>query len=151
MSAPRAVFDTNLFLSYLLSPAPAGSAVDALFEAAAEGRFVLLMPIEVMIELNTVAMLRPRLAHRIPQRLIEELLRRVTTFANVLPVAEEAPPRVCRDPDDDFLVAATILHGASHLVTRDQDLLALGAVFDVDIVAPVAFLALLRRNRPEVE
>jgi predicted nucleic acid-binding protein len=34
------------------------------------------------------------------------------------------PPRVCRDPDDDYLVALSVAAGASALVSGDNDLLA---------------------------
>lgn len=143
MDIPKAVFDANLFLSFLLSANPRGTAIDRLLEAAASQRFELQLPVGVIIEVNSVAD-RPRLSGRVSHRDIERLLRRVSRFATILPLMEEELPRICRDPNDDFLVAAAVLHGADFIVTRDHDLLELEAVLSVRIVDPTTFLELLQ-------
>jgi uncharacterized protein len=145
LGVPKAIFDTNLFLTFLLSTNPVGSAVDRLLDAAARQEFHLLLPTGVIIELNSVAE-RPRMANRISHQQIQRLLQRVLNFATVLPVMEEAPPRVCRDPDDDYLIAAGVFHDANFIVTRDQDLLILGAVLNVRFVDPATFLEVLRAS-----
>ncbi len=62
----------------------------------------------------------------------------------MLPLPSEVPPRVCRDPNDDFLIAAAVLEGADFIVTRDRDLLALDTVLNVRMVDPTTFLVVIR-------
>jgi predicted nucleic acid-binding protein len=77
---------------------------------------------------------------------MEAFLRRLSQIATVLPVMTETPPRICRDPVDDFLIAAAVIHRADNLVTRDCDLLALRSVLEMQIVEPHAFLVLIQSN-----
>ena len=51
---------------------------------------------------------------------------------------------VCRDPDDDVLLATAREHGCGYLVTGDKDLLVLGEFEGVRIVSPRVFLDWLR-------
>lgn len=146
MSAPKAVFDTNVYLTYLLSPNPAGTVVNRLLDAAATGVFRLLLPIDVIVELNSVVRDSPRIARIVTQHEVERLLRLLSGYASVLPLLEADPPAVCRDPKDDYLLAVSILHAADVLVTRDEDLLSLGPLLGLEIIEPGAFLAMIRPN-----
>jgi predicted nucleic acid-binding protein len=49
-----------------------------------------------------------------------------------------------RAPNDDMILACTVAASASHVVTRDDDLLSLGTYETIAIVTPEAFLTLLR-------
>ena len=51
--------------------------------------------------------------------------------------------RVCRDPDDDRILAAALDGECSHLITGDADLLVLKRFEGVRIVTPRAFMELL--------
>lgn len=54
-----------------------------------------------------------------------------------------APPtvvRICRDPDDDFLLALATAGQADVLVTRDEDLLTLRTYGRTEIIHVAAFL-----------
>jgi putative PIN family toxin of toxin-antitoxin system len=53
-------------------------------------------------------------------------------------------PRVCRDPDDDQILAIAITGSADALVTGDADLLALGAHGGVNMTSVADFEALAR-------
>lgn len=55
-------------------------------------------------------------------------------------VAPTTIPRICRDPDDDEVLAVAVLGMAEVVITGDKDLLVLGRHGDVDIVAPADFL-----------
>jgi putative PIN family toxin of toxin-antitoxin system len=64
------------------------------------------------------------------------------------PMATDLPPLtgIVRDPNDDVIVACAVAAHASHIVTRDRDLLSLGAYKDITILTPEAFLTLLRER-----
>jgi len=50
------------------------------------------------------------------------------------------PTPVCRDPDDDVVLATAVAASADVIVTGDQDLLVLSAYEGVSIVSPRRFL-----------
>lgn len=88
---------------------------------------------------------------------IEEKLRRkfgfssrhahlLTHFARRQTVPVEitgTPPQVCRDADDDLILAAAIAARCEYLVTGDNDLLVLKQFNDVAIVTPGEFAKLV--------
>ena len=49
------------------------------------------------------------------------------------------PPKVCRDPDDDHVLAAAASADCAYLVTGDKDLLALKSFVGFAIVTPREF------------
>lgn len=52
---------------------------------------------------------------------------------------EPLPEPVCRDPDDDLVLAAAVAAQAHALVTGDEDLLTLGEYRRIAIVPPAEF------------
>ncbi len=147
MSAPRVLFDTNLYLNYLLSPDPAGSAVEFALIAAADGTIELLLPEDVISELAATIERRPYLSARITAMDLQALLRRVRSFATPLPPLDDDPSSLSRDPHDDCLLALAVQNDVDFLVTRDRDLLTLRSVLRADIVSPATLVAWLR-SRP---
>jgi uncharacterized protein len=63
-------------------------------------------------------------------------------------LVSDLPPLsgLVRDPNDDMILACAVAASASHVVTRDDDLLALGTYEGIAIVTPEAFLTLLRNT-----
>lgn len=50
---------------------------------------------------------------------------------------------VCRDVDDDVVLATAVAAGAAMIVTGDQDLLVIGQYAGIDILSPREFLGRL--------
>lgn len=76
----------------------------------------------------------PRHAH-----LLAAFVRRQT-----LPVtAKGSPLKVCRDPDDDYILAAAVNAECEFLVTGDKDLLVLKNIVAMKIVTPREFAELV--------
>lgn len=67
----------------------------------------------------------------------------VAEDCRVIAVAALAEP-VCRDPDDDAILATALAARADLLVTGDKDLLVLGSYEGIPIVTPAECLARLR-------
>ena len=57
----------------------------------------------------------------------------------VVPEALDAP--VCKDPDDDNILATAVSGNGQCIITGDKDLLVLKRFQRIDILAPNAFLA----------
>ena len=55
----------------------------------------------------------------------------------------DSPPKVCRDPDDDAILAAAVNSRCAYLVTGDHDLLSLNVFEGVSIVTPREFAELV--------
>ncbi len=71
--------------------------------------------------------------------LLTAFVRRQTMPAAVI----GPPPKVCRDPDDDRILAAAVNAGCAYLVTGDKDLLALKKFIDTGVVTPREFAELV--------
>ncbi len=128
----RVVFDTNVVV--------AGLAARGLCHELIELHLPVHQPIlspDLWKEL--ISALRDKLGLEPDELPFLELYRRHSTW--VEPARLEAP--VCRDPDDDRVLAAAIAGEAEALVTGDGDLLVLGAFQGVRIVSPREFLELI--------
>jgi uncharacterized protein len=139
----RAIFDTNLYLNFLLSFQPERTAVGVI-EAAALDLFDLLLPEDVVTELRDVVRRKPNVATRVSQERLDRFLSQLQVSATTLPLLEREPPAVLRDANDNYLLAVAVLFGADFLVTRDRDLLDLGEIAGVKVVDPATFLKVLQ-------
>lgn len=72
----------------------------------------------------------------------------LTAYGRSLTLVEPTPldTPVCRDLDDDVVLATAVAAAATVLVTGDQDLLTLQAFQDIPIMTPRAFVELLDRT-----
>jgi uncharacterized protein len=88
----------------------------------ANGRIELLMSPAILEEIADV-LSRPRIRERLSAN--DALQFPADIASQVVMLADPAdPPSVCRDRDDDYLVALTVTTGAEVLVTGDDDLRA---------------------------
>ena len=143
----RAVFDTNLLVSYLLTHRPPiATLID--HHLAREDILLVTAP-DLLDELNRV------LGYLRLQRYYSEE-RRKRFVALVLALSEvvelpESIPRICRDPDDDWVIACAVVGRADVIVSGDQDLLVLERVGAIPILSATAFLDLLTGEQGEKE
>ncbi len=138
----RAVLDTNILISYLLTPA-GSSPILTLVEAALQDAFTLLIAEEILQEFRQKVPTKPYLAQRISPSDVTELIDGLLTVAEVIPTIADEVPAIGRDRKDDYLLAYALVGAAEYLVTGDDDLLALGMIDQVTIVRPAEFAALL--------
>lgn len=140
----RALLDANILVSILISPDPEKSAAAEILTLAEAKASAPVIPKEVLDEVRRVVASKPWLADRIPAEAVESLTAALGQVAEFAPTLPEPPPRITRDPGDDFLLAQAVLSGVEYLVTRDRDLLSLGEFAGVSIVEPATFLGVLR-------
>jgi len=143
----RALLDTNVFISYLLTPQHAGS-VKVIFEALGRNQFTLLLPDEVVDEILDVIANRPHLIGRVGSNKLTTFLELLRAVAEVTPRIEQTIPAIARDVKDDYLLAYAVIGQADYLVTGDKDLLVLDEIAGVKIISTVAFADLLAAVRP---
>lgn len=131
-SAPprRVVLDPNVLISAAITPTGSLGRIVALIDA---GTVVPLVTQHLLDEVADV-LARPKIRRYIDAATAEAFvaeLRRLAEWHNE-PVD---PPAVCRDPDDDYLLALAIASKADALVSGDQDLHALDRA-GVEIITP---------------
>lgn len=136
----RAVADTNLLVTYLLTHRPpVATLID---HHLAKGDFVLVTAPELVAELDRV-LAYPRLQRYYSE---EERVRFVALVLALSEVVElpESIPRICRDPDDDRVIACAVTGEADVIASGDEDLLAVGRVGDIRVLTATQFLQGLR-------
>ena len=135
----RAVLDTNLLVSYLLTHRPPMATL--IEEHLARERFVLVSAAVLLQELERV-LCYPRLQRYYAE---EERKRYVALVAALSEVVDlpESVPRMCRDPDDDWVMACAVVGKADAIVSGDRDLLALGRAGEIPILTAAQFLTAL--------
>ena len=139
----RALFDTNIFISYLLSTTAEGT-ITSIVEAAVEQAFALILPSEFVERFPTAVAGKKYLAKRIEPQDAKKLIEILVEVSEIVSPIREPIPRVCRHVKDDYLLAYALVGRADYLVTGDDDLLVLGQVEEVKIVTPTDFLAILK-------
>jgi uncharacterized protein len=131
----RVVADANVLISAALARSPNAPSVLTL-DAALDGRLELITSPLLLHEIASV-LARPRLRKYLSA---DEALRFVTDLASQTTLlADPAPPHpaVCRDPDDDYLVALATASHADAIITGDDDLRAIDRQqLAIDILTP---------------
>ena len=130
----RAVLDTNVLVSALLSPSGTPGRV---LESWYDGAFELVISPLLLAELERVLAYHGLRDRTDPDEVYAALAR--LTRAAVAPDAPQPAPRT-RDPRDDYLVALAESEDAI-LVSGDRDLLELSG--ELQVLTPAQFLELL--------
>lgn len=135
---PRVVFDTVIFVRALLNPHSVCGRL--IFQFAESYTPIVSEPLlrEVFEVLH-----RPELVRRF-RRLVGVSIERAF---EILEAAERVEvvdiPAVSRDPKDDHVLATALAACADYAISRDNDLLVLGAYHGSVITTAAAFLGLL--------
>lgn len=129
----RVLLDTNVLVSAVLF----GGIPHALLRSAIEGRLRLVTSSHLLDELEEV--LEGKFGFS--RAAAVETRAELETLGKLVEPAEV--PRVCRDPDDDEVLAAAMLGEASVIVTGDRDLLDFGSYQGIEILTPALLAARL--------
>lgn len=125
----RVLLDTNVLLSAILF----GGVPRRLLGAVIEGRFRLVTSRHLLDEFEEL--LEGRFgfsrAAAVETRSELEVLAEIAEPVDI--------PKVCRDPDDDHVLAAAMVGKAEVVVTDDRDLLVLEWYNRIEILAPSMF------------
>ena len=117
--APRLVVDPGVFVSAAISGV---GPPDRLLWLVMEQRVVLVVSPLLLDELREV-LARPKFRRYLSQEDADAFAQSVERLAVAVPDSpEDQWPRVCRDPDDDYLVALSGSSAATMLVSGDKDL-----------------------------
>ena len=131
---PRAVLDTNVVVSAMLSRASVPAQV-FLYLARRRG---LLISEASKSELVDV-ILRPDFDRYLQEDDRVEFLTSFEQQAQLIEVTHSIT--ACRDPKDDKFLELALSGRATHIITGDQDLLDLHPFHGIPILTPTAFLA----------
>lgn len=141
----RVLIDTNIFISYLLK-SDEETTITRIIEAAFENKYTLLLPHEVIAELDRKLSEKKYLASRITKEEAQEFTELLTMIAEEIPAITEEIPRVSSDKKDDYLLAYALVGKADYLVSGDEILQKINEVENITIVSPAEFLIILNKK-----
>jgi uncharacterized protein len=138
----RIVLDSSVLISAFLTKT--GAAARVLADALADVFHLSLTP-AIIAETQKVLLTYARIRQRYTYT-DEELQHFCARLGLAFTLVTTLPPvpGVCRDPNDDMVLACALAAQATYLVPRDKDLLVLQQYEGIAILTPEAFLAALR-------
>ena len=135
-SSARYVFDTNVLVSALIfEDSKPGHA----FRYALQNGQVLLS-LSALEELAEV-MSREKFGRYVTSEERDEFLQALVGRARFIEPAAQV--RICRDPKDDKFLELAISGAADHIISGDDDMLALSPFRGIEILTPDDFLSRL--------
>lgn len=137
---PKAVLDTNILVSALITPRGTPGRV---VRAWRDGSFELVTSPSLLEELRE-ALHRPKIMHRyhLSPKDIQDLLALLANTTTMV-TGTASVPDILSDPDDVPVLACAAEGQADYIVTGDGDLLRLKSYKGTRIVRPSAFLKTL--------
>lgn len=142
----RVLFDTNVFISYLLSNTQ-DRIIGSIIESAYERAYTLLLSHDVVSEFNKKLVEKQYLATHISKPMAEEFLDALSLIAETIPPVTEPIPEISADKKDDYLFACGAVGEAEYLVTGDKKLQKLQKVGDMRIVSPAELYEILKAKQ----
>ena len=141
----RVLLDTNILISYLLTPKQTSPVLEVVTRGLL-GDFTLLLPEDLLEEFWRKAHEKRYLVERIAPTELRRFVEVLIEVSELVSRITEPIPAVTRDPKDDFLLAYALVGRADYLVTGDQDLLVLGTVGRLSIITAAALIEILRER-----
>ena len=139
----RVVFDTNVLVSYLLTHRP---PIATLVEMTLGTETIMAITAPRLLEELERLIRYPRLREYVREEEGTRFLAMVATLSELVVPPDEVP-RICRDRDDDWVIACAVAGDADVVVTGDDDLLALKdmlqEVAGVTVMSPAELLTVL--------
>ena len=136
-SVPRAVLDTNVLVSALISPG--GGSARLLLELRS-GAFELLMSPLLLAELREV-LRRDKFRRYVSDAEADAYVEFIRSGGVVRADPAPSPEPLSADPDDEYLIELARVAQVDALVTGDAHLLELRAI--IPAMTPAEFLELL--------
>lgn len=135
----RVVFDTNLYISFLLSKG--NSPILQILEAWQKGQFVVLLSPEILKEVAQVLISEKiKKLTKLDNKEIKQFLKNIAQRAIVF--EPHANYKIIQqDPADDKFLNLAIDGSAKYIVSGDQHLLKLNKFKKVCILNPKQFLS----------
>jgi putative PIN family toxin of toxin-antitoxin system len=130
----RLVIDTNLWISFLIS-----KSFQKLDEILLNSSVKICFSYELLSELHESTS-KPKLAKHFGDNAIEEMLFALSQYIELVEVTSEVS--VCRDPNDNFILALCKDADADFLLTGDKDLLASNPFGKTKILSIAAFISI---------
>ena len=87
--------------------------------------------------------------HQATEEARTRYVARIAALSEVVDLPELVP-RICRDPDDDWVIACAVVGEADIIVSGDRDLLVLERVGEIPVLSAAQFLAALEESRDGV-
>ena len=129
-----AVFDTNVLIAAIITE----GICTKLLHRARTGEFSLISCPFIMKELRRILSKKFRLSHEESDLAMEAISEAITqVIEHNVKITD-----VCRDADDDNIIACAVSAKADYLVTGDSDLLEIKSWQGIKIVTPRDFEAL---------
>ena len=138
---PRAVFDTNLLVSYLLVHRP---PIATLIDTHLAQEHFTLLTAPVLLEELARVLRYPRLQRYYDAATRDRFVALIAALSEVVELPADDIPSISRDPDDDRVIACAVMGRADVIVSGDKDLLVLQRVGNIPILTAAEFLRRLQ-------
>jgi len=132
----KVILDTNVFISSFATR----GLCHSVFELCLD-RFEIVISSFLIKEIRNV--LKDKL--KLPEIFIKETLDYLSENATSVEV-NKLLSGVCRDPEDDHIIALADSAGANYIITGDEDLLILKKFGSTQIVTPRQFWEFLKKQ-----
>lgn len=130
----KAVLDTNVLIAAFLTE----GLCSGLMIRARKRAFSLVLCDDIISEFRGIL----RKKFKISPTDVSEISAIVSEAASEIIHDLSSAPNICRDPDDNIIIACAVDAHADYIVTGDEDLLILKRYKDIVIINPRNFEAL---------
>ncbi|MDZ4760997.1 MAG: putative toxin-antitoxin system toxin component, PIN family [Alphaproteobacteria bacterium] len=136
-----AVLDTTVLASAFLTPG--GVAAKALDHALSDYRLILSFDSLSETSRKLLTKRKIRRSYLYTDEAVGDYVQHLLSLAGMTVRDPQPLSGIVRDPEDDMIIACAATAAADYLVSRDKDLLVLGAYGATAIVTPRSFLEVL--------